>query len=442
MAPFTDQLPLALFGYANACVPFPIGTSDCIGYTPGWSELGRVDVQPAWDWTRVSITFTPTADIHSIMIGGACDTPSSLSGAWITNPGGETYFGRPYFTVDDLMLTIAGDQVLQPVSSAGTLCAETASAVAIPPSDATSLQWYLDGVALPGQTGTNLDISGQGLAGGVYTLASSVNGECLMGSTYVPPAIAPVPRPSIDPREGCAPLAVQFADTTGIGTQTVLWDLGNGTTRTDSSFIYSYLDPGSYDVTLTVRNDAGCTSDTVIANAVIVHPGANGGISAMPNPVYVENPTVQLNGSGAGNILFWWWDLGSAEPATSDDQTLSATFPPVPGDYPVMLVVINAGGCVDTVRSVVTVIDPGVIEMPNVFSPNSDGQNDRFIPIGYKGAPGLLEIFNRWGQMIFSTTSLGQGWNGSGAPDGTYFYVVTPDRPGTEKLTGHVTLVR
>lgn len=442
VAPFTDQLPLALFGYANACVPFPIGTSDCIGYTPGWSELGRVDVQPAWDWTRVSITFTPTADIHSIMIGGACDTPSSLSGAWITNPGGETYFGRPYFTVDDLMLTIAGDQVLQPVSSAGTLCAETASAVAIPPSDATSLQWYLDGVALPGQTGTNLDISGQGLAGGVYTLASSVNGECLMGSTYVPPAIAPVPRPSIDPREGCAPLAVQFADTTGIGTQTVLWDLGNGTIRTDSSFTYSYLDPGSYDVTLTVRNDAGCTSDTVIANAVIVHPGANGGISAMPNPVYVENPTVQLNGSGAGNILFWWWDLGSAEPATSDDQTLSATFPPVPGDYPVMLVVINAGGCVDTVRSVVTVIDPGVIEMPNVFSPNSDGQNDRFIPIGYKGAPGLLEIFNRWGQMIFSTTSLGQGWNGSGAPDGTYFYVVTPDRPGTEKLTGHVTLVR
>ena len=131
-APFTEQLPLALFGYANACVPFPIGTMDCIGLLPGWSELGRVDVQPAWDWTRVSITFTPAQDIHSIMIGGACDTPASFGGAWITDPQGETYPGTPYFLVDDLMLTIAADQVLLPVATSGGLCSETALAVADP----------------------------------------------------------------------------------------------------------------------------------------------------------------------------------------------------------------------------------------------------------------------------------------------------------------------
>ncbi len=442
-APFTDQLPLALFGYANSCVPFPIETMDCIGYLPGWSELGRVDVQPAWDWTRVSITFTPTEEIHSIMIGGACDTPASLGGTTVTNPAtGETYTGMPYFVVDELLLTIAADQVLQPVSVAGTLCAEDAAAVALPPAGASGYQWYLDGVALVGQTGTNLNISGQNLEDGVYTMASTFSGECLMGAAYMPPAVQPIPWPSLLPTEGCSPLTVQFADTTGLGAQTVLWTLGDGTTSTDSSFSHNYAVPGSYDVTLTVRNNAGCTADTVLADAVTVFPGVNGQISVAPNPVDAAAPTATLSGSGSGNILSWWWDLGSANPPTADGQQVTADFPNVPGSYPVVLVITSSAGCIDTVYSIVTVIDPGVIQMPNVFSPNGDGSNDRFIPIDYKGALGTLEVYNRWGQMIFTTTSLAQGWSGKGAPDGTYFYIVTPNDAKASSFTGHVTLVR
>ncbi len=442
-APFTDQFPLALFGYADACVPFPIQTMDCIGYMPGWSELGRVDVQPAWDWTRVSITFTPTQNIHSILIGGACDVPASFGGKWITNPNtGETYGGMPYFVVDDLLLTIAGDQVLQPVSVNGTLCAEDAAAVSMPPAGASAYQWYLDGVALVGQTGTTLNISGQNLGEGMYTMASTVSGECLMGSAYIPPAIQPTPLPLLSPTAGCSPLTVQFSDTTGLGTQTVLWNLGDGNTSTDSSFTHSYPVPGSYDVTLTVRSDAGCVGDTVLANAINVYPGVNGQISVNPNPVDAASPTVDLSGSGAGNILSWWWDLGAGIPGTSDQPSVLATFPATPGDYPIMLVITSAEGCIDTVYSMVMVIDPGVIQMPNVFSPNGDGSNDRFIPIDYKGAPGSLEVFNRWGQMIFSTTALAQGWSGSGAPDGTYFYIVTPTDAAGKKLSGYVTLVR
>ena len=443
VAPFTEQLPLAIFGYANACVAFPIGTSDCIGYEPGWTELGRVNVQPAWDWTRVSITFTPTQDIHSILIGGACDTPASLSGTTLTDPStGETYSAMPYFLVDDLVLTIAGDQSLQPVSTSGSICAADAMAVSAPPAGATNFQWYLDGVAIPGQTGQTLNISGQGLGGGSYTMASEVNGQCLMGSSYIPPAIAPNPYPSLTSMEGCAPLTVQFADTTGLGTQTVQWTLGDGTTSADSSLAHTYTAPGIYDVSLTVQNAAGCTGDTVLTNAITVFPGVNGGITATPDPVQAEDPVVLLNGSGSGSILSWWWDLGSADPATSTSQSLHATFPNTPGNYPVMLVVTTANGCVDTVRSIISVIDPGVIEMPNVFSPNNDGFNDRFIPMDYKGAPGQMEVYNRWGQVIFSTRSLAQGWSGTDVPDGTYYFVVIPDDPATSRQTGFVTLLR
>lgn len=442
-APVTDQLPLAVFGYADACVPFPVETMDCIANTPGWSELGRVNVQPTWDWTRVSITFTPAQNIHSIMIGGACDVPASFGGGMITNPTtGETYAGMPYFIVDDLLLTIAGDQVLQPVSVSGTLCAENAAAVAVPPAGANGYQWYLDGVALAGQTSSNLNVSGQNLGGGSYTMTSNVSGECLMGSSYIPPAIQPIPLPLLSPTEGCSPVNVQFADTSGLGTQTVLWVLGDGSSSTDSSFAHSYATPGSYDITLTVRTDAGCIGDTVLTNAVTVYPGINGQISVAPDPVDADAPTVDLSGSGSGNILSWWWDLGSADPSTANGQQVTADFSNEPGTYPVVLVITSANGCIDTVHSMVTVVHQGVIEMPNVFSPNGDGQNERFRPIQVNGATGRMDVYNRWGQRIFSSLSLAQGWDGHDAPDGTYFYMVTPDRPGADKITGYITLVR
>ncbi len=273
-------------------------------------------------------------------------------------------------------------------------------------------------------------------------MASMFSGECLMGSAPVGPAAVPKPLPALLPAQGCAPLSVALADTTGPGTATVLWNLGDGTPQTDSSFQHLYTLPGSYDVTLTVVNAAGCTGDTTIHDAITVHPPVNGAFTASPNPALAEDPVVFLSGSGSSNIISWWWDMGSATPSTSAGPSLNATFPAIPGEYPVMLVVATANGCMDTVRSVVTVIDPGVIEMPNVFSPNADGSNDRFMPIGYKGAPGQLDIYNRWGQEVFSTRSLAQGWTGHDAPDGTYFYVVTPDEPGAEKLTGHITLLR
>ncbi|MBX2973625.1 MAG: gliding motility-associated C-terminal domain-containing protein [Flavobacteriales bacterium] len=441
---FPDPLPLALFGYANECQPFPIPTFDCVGYQPGWQELGRVLVQPAWDWVRVSITFTPSQNIHSVIIGSACEVPPSFAPTAIqTAQGWKTMY--PYFLIDDLMLTEAGDQVLSPVTTSGAICEGNALAVAQPPAGATGYQWYHDGVALPGQTGPTLDVSANGRGGGLYTMASTYNGQCLMGAAHVPPPVMPMPL--VMPSTGCAPLAVAF--NAGGGFAEVGWDLGDGTTSTDYAFTHTYTVPGTFDVRLTVRNGAGCERDTLVENAVTVLPGVAGRITATPDPAPIEHPEVALSGAASvGDIVSWWWDLGVAAPSTSTDPSLNATFPAECGTYPVMLVVTTAAGCVDTVRSVV-VVRSDVIEMPNVFSPNGDGHNDRFVPREYSGAPALLEVYNRWGQKIFSTRALEQGWPGSDAPDGTYYYIVTPDEPlagpaGAKggPLTGHVTLIR
>jgi gliding motility-associated-like protein len=69
------------------------------------------------------------------------------------------------------------------------------------------------------------------------------------------------------------------------------------------------------------------------------------------------------------------------------------------------------------------------ILIPNVFTPNGDGENDFFTVSGTNLASVECDIFNRWGQKMFSWTNIKGFWDGrtlsgSEAPDGTYFYMV------------------
>lgn len=90
--------------------------------------------------------------------------------------------------------------------------------------------------------------------------------------------------------------------------------------------------------------------------------------------------------------------------------------------------------------------------IPNTFTPNNDGFNDVFIPVAGTQKEWKFEIYNRWGNKIFSTEDESLGWNGTAegksAPDGTYFWVITyqhyDDEAGLVTVVdeGYVTLLR
>ncbi|HNK42800.1 MAG TPA: gliding motility-associated C-terminal domain-containing protein, partial [Flavobacteriales bacterium] len=112
----------------------------------------------------------------------------------------------------------------------------------------------------------------------------------------------------------------------------------------------------------------------------------------------------------------------------------------VPGIYDVTVVITSTDGCVGT-YTYQQVVMPTEIEVPNVFSPNGDNQNDALVFEGVEFYPNSsLKVFNRWGQPIYESSSYKNNWRAPGVPEGTYFFVLK--LPNGKDYSGHVTLLR
>lgn len=131
---------------------------------------------------------------------------------------------------------------------------------------------------------------------------------------------------------------------------------------------------------------------------------------------------------GFGNVSLSWSN------GTSGGTTT------VPGDEDGTYTVTAVDECEKTVTAEVFVDSGCEIVIPNVFSPNNDGENDVFFIAGILGTDNTVKIFNRWGQIVYETTNYRNNWEGRDVSDGTYYYeVVVQGEP--EPFTGHLTIL-
>jgi gliding motility-associated-like protein len=84
--------------------------------------------------------------------------------------------------------------------------------------------------------------------------------------------------------------------------------------------------------------------------------------------------------------------------------------------------------------------------VPNAFSPNADGINDYWRIMYLESYPGaVVEVFNRYGQSVFSSTGYSVDWDGTyqskALPIGTYYYIINP-KNGRKIISGSVTIIR
>ncbi len=88
------------------------------------------------------------------------------------------------------------------------------------------------------------------------------------------------------------------------------------------------------------------------------------------------------------------------------------------------------------------------IAIPGMFSPNGDGKNDIFYVLGNQIQQLDFQVFNRWGQRVFTTTTVGQGWdgrfNGQELNTGVFGYILKATTANGQVInkTGNITLVR
>jgi gliding motility-associated-like protein len=175
---------------------------------------------------------------------------------------------------------------------------------------------------------------------------------------------------------------------------------------------------------LSAYDNKGCPKpgyDTVLVNVL---PDINA--FAGRDTAVVVDQLLQLQATG-GKTYQWIPATGLSNPGIANPVATYST-PSIGIRYKVL--VYNEAGCVDSAYVMVKVFKtmPSVF-VPNAFTPNSDGKNDLLRPVAVGMARiDYFQIYNRWGQLVFSTTTNGHGWDGTIAgklqPSGTYVWVV------------------
>ncbi|MGV3636838.1 MAG: PKD domain-containing protein [Flavobacteriales bacterium] len=187
--------------------------------------------------------------------------------------------------------------------------------------------------------------------------------------------------------------------------------------------------------TVVVTDELGCAANASVF--LDIHPLRP--VTAYWDAVIELGQTAQLLAVGDGT--FSW------KPTTTLSDTTSATPVAEPEQTTTYTVsMTDANGCVTTDE--VTIIIPGSLFIPNTFTPNSDGYNDAFGAWGVDIVEIELEVYDRWGKMIWTTADLRGRWDGTyggqDAPIDTYVWRVRAKEIAGEVIqrTGHVTLVR
>lgn len=258
-----------------------------------------------------------------------------------------------------------------------------------------------------------------------------------------------------DAVDGCYPVTANFINTTDPSlVSSCDWDFGNGNgSNVCGNVSYIYNQSGVYDVSLAVTSPDGCVVDTTYSSYINVYNYPTANFGSNPNPADVLHPEVQFTDSSSSDVTSYQWYFGeNGVLGNSNDPNPSFTFPgDEPNTYPVQLVVSNQYSCIDSITHYLIVNGVFNFYVPNSFTPNGDGINDYFFPLGEGESMDEYHfyIFNRWGEKIFEATQLDTKWDGKymnqPVEEGIYVWKIQVINAITEEFyeyTGQVTLIR
>jgi gliding motility-associated-like protein len=198
--------------------------------------------------------------------------------------------------------------------------------------------------------------------------------------------------------------------------------------------------PGTTVLTYTVNASSACPvvatrRITLLAQPVlapVLVPGTCVPTTVAPLVVHFNQPA---NGLPPDAVLTWYFGDDSTAVTGLD---VTHTYLRAGTFHPRVVLSYNQNRCGQTLG--LPPVEVLGMLIPNVFTPNSDQQNDFFAPrIG--GCPPRLQVFSRWGQQVYENAAYQNTWDGTGLAPGIYYYLITPP-DGSPAVKGWVELVR
>jgi gliding motility-associated-like protein len=232
----------------------------------------------------------------------------------------------------------------------------------------------------------------------------------------------------------CANTPVQFTDASNGGTAPItitnwLWNFGTGTSTVQNP-PFTFTTAGTFNVSLQATSSKGCVGN-VTKSVTILSP--------------LAAPVITTGTINATSIQFQWTAItGAVGYQVSTDNGVTFTAPSsgatglthtVTGLTPnqtvtIIVRVVGTNTCQNntgTATAKTLLPDVGIF-VANTFTPNGDGRNDLLMVRSNYIQSLNMKVFNQWGEMIFETTDMTKGWDGTAKgkaqPVGVYVYVL------------------
>ncbi len=438
--PDGDELVYALatpFTGGSQANPYPTNSTPP-PYTPvtwasGYNEDHQIDSQPpmAIDPATGELTVTPT-NIGNYVI--AVSVKEYRGGVLLSE------------TIRDFLFSVVAcnatvDAIIAPQTEfcTGELTIDFSNA------SVGGQYWHWDF----GEPGTNADTSSMRdpvwtyAQPGTYTVTLVANpGLSCTDTAQAVFELYPTPQPSFSvPGPICGSLDTVLTALGNFGQgASIQWSFGSNATpssATGQQVHVQFGESGPHPVTLSVQEN-GCTGTA--SGTVFTYPTPNVHFTFSPASPQLVGSNISFTDQSATNgvqVSSVTWLLNDS--TVQDGGAQWAWLNAQPGQHVVTLRYITTDGC-PAEYSISYLVRPEEVEIPNVFTPNGDGQNDRFVIRNAQYYDNSLLIYNRWGQVVFSAENYRNQWPAQGLPDGTYYYIFRLE-DGRE-YAGHVTVLR
>lgn len=280
----------------------------------------------------------------------------------------------------------------------------------------------------------------QALKSDTYRLKGTNSSGC-QNEDSISIGVFPIPQLEITPQQeicegDSALISVKGANTYSWSPQ----GFGNSTyvspTQTTTYFVVGF-------------NEGNCSSQ--VSTSIIVSPKPKINLVASPQIAEIDFPVIQFFNKSS-DLITSILDFGDGNTLSPFENSIEHRYPSSEGTYMVKLMGENQFGCSATERINVRIIGDKSIYVPNSFSPNGDEINQEFCPVlsnGFDPNNYTLEIYNRWGELIFRSEQIDWGWDGfykgGLCSSGTYIWKIFVKESNNDYyrlVTGHVNLIK